>query len=148
MNRWTTHELPVERLQARPLRSRSAVTGMGKAGHRLLCLAAVATTALLAGPLHGQDNASRVSALIRDLNDPDFDRANAAAEQLSKYPQHRTEVVPALIEAIKTRDWNRCAGDVRDTIARTLGELKAREAVVPLLEVVKSSKPIEHECAQ
>jgi HEAT repeat protein len=121
---------------------------MGKGGPRLLYLAAVVTTALLAGPLHGQDNASRVSALIRDLNDPDFDRAIAAAEQLSKYPQHRMEVVPALIEAIKTRDWNRCAGDVRDAIARTLGELKAREAVVPLLEVIKSGRPIEHECAQ
>lgn len=57
-------------------------------------------------------------------------------------------MVPALIEAIKTRDWNRCAGDVRDAIARALGELKAGEAVVPLLEVVRSGKPIEHECAQ
>lgn len=37
---------------------------------------------------------------------------------------------------------------MRDTIAQTLGELKATEAVVPLLEVVKSGKPIEHECSE
>lgn len=100
------------------------------------------------GPAHGQDDASRVSALIRDLKDPEFDKANEAAEQLRKYPRHRAQIVPALIEAIKTRDWDRCAADVRDTIARTLGELKAKEAVAPLLEVVKSGKPIEHECVE
>jgi HEAT repeat protein len=114
---------------------------------RLLYLAVAAAVALPAGLAQGQD-ASAVSALIRDLKATDFDKAPAAAEQLRKYPQSRAQIVPALIEAIRTRDWNRCGADVRDTIARTLGELKAKEAVVPLLEVVKSGKPIEHECVE
>ena len=115
---------------------------------RLLCLAVVAAVALPAGPARGQDDASKVSALIRDLKDPDFDKAYAAAEQLPKYPAHRPQVVAGLIEAITTRDWNRCGGDMRQTIARALEELKAKEAVVPLLDVVKSGKSIEHECAE
>lgn len=115
---------------------------------RLLCLAVAAALALPAGPAHGQDDASKVNALIRDLKDPDFDKASGAAEQLRKYPQYRAQVVAGLIEAITTRDWIRCAGDMRDTIARALGELKAKEAVVSLLEVVKSGKSIEHECAE
>lgn len=115
---------------------------------RLLCLTVAAAVALPAGPSHGQDDASTVRALIRDLKDLDFDKAYRAAEQLGKYPRYRTQVVAGLIEAIRTRDWNRCAGDMRDTIARTLGELKAKEAVAPLLEVVKSGKPIDHECAE
>ena len=115
---------------------------------RLLCLAVVAAVALPAGHARGQDDASKVSALIRDLKDPDFEKSYGAAEQLPKYPQYRTQVVPGLIEAIRTCDWNRCAGDMRDAIARTLEELKAKEAVVPLLEVVKSGKSIEHECAE
>ncbi len=56
--------------------------------------------------------------------------------------------MPALIEAIRTREWSRCGGDVRDAIARSLGELGAREAVTPFLELVKSGKPIEHECVE
>lgn len=115
-------------------------------GRRLLYLAVGAALAL-PGLARGQD-ASVVGALLRDLRAPDFDRAYAAAAELRKYPQARAQIVPALIEAIRTRDWHRCGADVRDTIARTLGELKAKEAVVPLLEVVKSGKPIEHECVE
>ena len=115
---------------------------------RRLCLALVAAVLLATGPAHGQDAASPVSALIRDLKDPDFDKAYPAAEELRKHPQYRAQVVAGLIDAIRTRDWNRCGGDMRDTIAGTLGELKAKEAVVPLLEVVKSGKSIEHECSE
>ncbi len=118
------------------------------AARRLLYLAVAAAVALPTGPAHGQDDASTVSALIRDLKSRDFDKAHGAVGQLRKYPQYRAQIVPALIEAIKTGDWNRCAADVRDTIARTLGELKAKEAVVPLLEVAKSGKPIDHECVE
>ena len=115
---------------------------------RLLCLAVVAAGALPASHAHGQDDASTVSALIRDLKDPDFDKAYRAAEQLRKYPQYRAQVVAGLLEAITTRDWNRCAGDMRQTIAGALEALKAKEATVPLLDVVKSGKSIEHECAE
>ena len=63
---------------------------------------------LLAGLAHGQDDASKVRALIRDLKDPDFDKAYGAAEQLRKYPQQRALIVAGLIDTITTRDWNRC----------------------------------------
>ena len=71
-----------------------------------------------------------------------------AAQELGKYPQHRAQVVPALIEAITTRNWDRCPADVRDATARTLAELGAKEAVVPLLALVKSGTPIDHECVE
>ena len=96
----------------------------------------------------GQDSARTVSALIRDLRSAEFEKANAAARELARYPQHRAQIVPALIEAIRIREWDRCTGDMRDTIARALGELKAREAVVPLLELAKSGKTIDHECVE
>lgn len=115
---------------------------------RVLHLAVALAVMLPAGPAYSQDDAGRVSALIRDLQDPEFDTAHGAVEQLREFPRYRAQIVPALIEAIKTRDWNRCAADVRDAIARALGELKAKEAVAPLLEVVKSGKPIEHECVE
>lgn len=121
---------------------------MGTAARLLLSLAAAAAVALPPGPARAQDEAGTVNALIRDLRSPDFETANGAAAELGKHPRYRAQIVPALVEAIRTRDWNRCAADVRDTIARTLGALKAREAVAPLLEVVKSGKPIEHECVE
>jgi HEAT repeat protein len=89
-----------------------------------------------------------VGALLADVKSPDFDRAYAAAERLGHYPAERARIVPALIDAISTREWNRCGGDMRDAIARSLGELGARESVVSLLEVVTSGKPIEHECVE
>lgn len=114
----------------------------------LLGFAVLAAVALPASSAHGQEAASAVNALIRDLKDPDFDKAYRAAEQLGKYPQYRAQIVAGLIDAITTGAWNRCAGDMREAIAGLLGELKAKEAVVPLLEVAKSDKSTEHECAE
>ena len=112
---------------------------VARAARRLVGVAVAVAASLLAAPGHAQDEASRVAAPIRDLGDPDFERANAAAEQLRKHPEPRAQVVAGLIEAITTRDWNRCAGDMRDTIARMLGELGAREAVVPLQEAIAAA---------
>lgn len=101
-----------------------------------------------AGIVYAQDEAARVSALLRDLKNPDFETAFAAAESLGQHSAYRAQIVPALIAAVKTPDWNRCGGDMRDAIARSLGELNAREAVVPLLELLKSGRPIDHECVE
>jgi HEAT repeat protein len=103
---------------------------------------------LSAGGPRAQTDTPAVNAMLRDLASDDFDRAYQAAEGLGKHPAHKAQIVAALIEAIRTRDWSRCAGDVRDTIARTLGGLGARESVGPLLEVVRSGKSIEHECLE
>jgi hypothetical protein len=37
---------------------------------------------------------------------------------------------------------------MRDAIARTVTDLKAKDAVLPLLDLVKSGKSIEHECVE
>jgi HEAT repeat protein len=103
---------------------------------------------LAAGVAAAQGDAARVTALLRELKNPDFDRASAAADELHKYPQLRQPIVAGLIDAVRTGAWNRCGGDMRDAIAAYLGELKATEAVVPLIEVVKSGKSIEHECVE
>ena len=100
-----------------------------------------------AGAASAQGDASVVTGLLRDLLGRDFDRAHGAAERLREYPASRAQIVPALIQALRTtREWDRCSADVRDAAARSLAELKAKEAVVPLLDLVKSGTPIAHEC--
>ncbi len=94
------------------------------------------------------DEASTVKRLLGEVRSSDFETAYAAAQQLREHPASRREIVPVLIDAITRGEWNRCAGDMRDAIAATLGELKARDAVTPLLDLVKSGKPIEHECVE
>ncbi len=101
-----------------------------------------------AGVAQAQEEAARVSALLQDLKSSDFETAFTAAESLGGYSAYRAKIVPALIAAVKTPDWNRCGGDMRDATAQSLGELNAREAVVPLLELAKSGRTIEHECVE
>ena len=97
-------------------------------------------------PSSAQPDADVVATLLRDLQSRDFDRAHSAAAKLAKYPAHRARTVPVLIQALASREWDRCSADARDEIARTLATLKARDAVTPLVDLVKSGKPIEHEC--
>src|SRR5437879_2921904 len=88
------------------------------------------------------------TALIRALQGREFTEAFAAAERLADFAAQRAQVVPALIDAVRNREWASCSGDVRDAAARSLAQLKAKEAVVPLLELVKSGRPLEHECVE
>lgn len=121
-------------------------------GRRLVnALAVLAGAGVLAGmPIgaHAQADGARVRSLIRDLKSRDYDTANGALDRLSTMTHPRPEIVAGLIEALRTGEWNRCGGDMRDGIARTLGEWGAKGAVAPLLQLVKSGKPIEHECSQ
>src|SRR5207253_2482751 len=78
--------------------------------------------------------------LIRALQGREFTEAFAAAERLADFAAQRAQVVPALIDAVRNREWASCSGDVRDAAARSLAQLKAKEAVVPLLELVKSGR--------
>lgn len=94
------------------------------------------------------DEAATVNGLLADLKKADFERAITAAQRLGQYPRQRARIVPALIGAVKTGDWARCGGDMRDAIARTLVDLKAKEAVVPLLELAGSGRTIDHECVE
>ncbi len=122
---------------------------MGDVTPRLLLVLFVSAIVLLTGAAaRGEDEAATVASLIRNLKDPDFQIASSAAQTLSEHPRFKAQIVPALIEAIKTRDWKRCGGDMRDYIARALMQLKAREAVPALLELAASDKPIDHECVE
>jgi len=104
-----------------------------------LCLTVVA-------PAGAQRSGAQPTAaeLIRALQGREFTEAVGAAERLGAYASQRAQVVPAL----RNREWASCSGDVRDAIARSLAQLKAKEAVVPLLELVKSGKPLDHECVE
>jgi HEAT repeat protein len=115
---------------------------------QFLGLAVSAIVALAGGESLAQDEAITVSARLRDLKSSDFERAFTAAQSLGRYPRQRARIVPALIAAIKTGRWPRCGGDMRDAIARTLVDLKAKEAVVPLLELAASGRTIDHECVE
>lgn len=95
-----------------------------------------------------EDETTTANALLADLKGADFERAITAAQRLGRYPRLRARIVPALTAAIKTGDWPRCGGDMRDAIARVLVELKAKEAVVPLLELAASGRTIDHECVE
>ena len=114
----------------------------------LALLGLVLFVGLGAGTACAQGEAAKVRGLLRDLESPDFETAFHAAESLGDHPAYRTQIVPALMAAMKTPGWSRCSGDMRDAIARSLGALNAREAVVPLLELVKSGRSIEHECVE
>lgn len=94
-----------------------------------------------------ENDTETVNNLLKDLKSSDYEKAWGAAQQLSRFPQHRTQIVPALIEALHNQ-WSNCSGDIREAIASSLAGLKAKEAVFPLLELVKSGKSIEHECAE
>ena len=108
-----------------------------------LCLA-------IAVPAAAQRPGASPSAaeLIRTLRGREFTEAVGAAERLGGYAPERAQVVPALLDALQNREWASCSGDVRDAIARSLAKLRAKEAVVPLLELVRSGKPLDHECVE
>ena len=115
--------------------------------YRLLWPALLAVVVLVA-TAHAQGDAARVAALLRQLKDRDYEIASAAARELDRSPRTRVPIVAGLIDALRTGEWDRCGGDMRDSIARTLIDLKAKEAVVPLLDLVKSGKAIDHECVE
>jgi HEAT repeat protein len=123
---------------------------LGKLGPIPLLLGLVVWTAAALGSSGAlaADETITVNALLGDLKGADFERAITAAQRLGRYPRQRPRIVSAFIAAIKTGDWPRCGGDMRDAIARALVELGAKEAVVPLLELAASGRTIDHECVE
>lgn len=116
-----------------------------------VALTFVSVIVLLGSPARAQNEAATVNQLLRDLKAADYETADSAARAawtLRDRPRFKAQIVPALIEALKTREWNRCSGDMRDSIARLLIEFKARDAVPALLDLAASSKTIDHECAE
>ena len=61
--------------------------------------------------------------------------------------QQREETVNVLTTALK-KEWARCAGDIRQSIAIQLAAMKAKEAIPDLLQLISEKKNIDHECAE
>jgi len=116
---------------------------MRRTAHCLIFLAILVGSPCLA---RAEDTTS-VKKLLKDLRAPDYMQAWGAADKLARFSQYRAEIVPALIEALN-HEWEQCSGDVRQVIAKSLVELGAKEAVFPLLQLVRSGKSIEHECVE
>jgi HEAT repeat protein len=115
---------------------------------RLRAVLVSVTVVVLATPVFAEDPGGTVTRLLGDVQGRDVDTALSAAQALAQHAEQRAQIVPVLIQAIRTGAWPRCSGDMRDAIARTLGALGARDAVVPLLELAKSDKTIDHECVE
>lgn len=62
-------------------------------------------------------------------------------------PQQREEAVKILTGALK-KEWVRCTGDIRQSIALQLATFNAKEAIPDLLGFIKEKKNIDHECAE
>jgi HEAT repeat protein len=115
---------------------------------QLIGLGLVTLLALVTPASAQRPAAASAADLIRALQGREFTEAFAAAEALGRMPAQRAQVVPALVDALRNREWATCSADVRDAIGRSLSELKAKDAVGPLLELVKSRKPLDHECVE
>lgn len=109
--------------------------------------ALLALSVLLTSATHASASEPRtIERLLNDLRSPDYEAAWSSAQALGKSSAPKPRVVPALLDALK-RTWARCTGDIHESVARALADLGAREAVVPLLEVVKRGH-VAHECAE
>ncbi len=62
-------------------------------------------------------------------------------------PEQKKEEVRVLTEGLK-KEWARCTGDIRQSIAGRLAYIKAKEAIPDLLELIRAKKNIDHECAE
>src|SRR3989442_1489209 len=97
-----------------------------------LCLA-------LATPAAGQKPAGQPAAseLIRTLQGREFTEAVGAADRLGGFASQPAQVVPAVIDVLRNREWAACSGDVRDAIARSgaraLGLIDNPSVTIPVL---------------
>jgi HEAT repeat protein len=93
--------------------------------------------------------AESLEELKKALQGNDVETAWKAVEGMPQIssPQQREEAVKILTSALK-KDWIRCAGDIRQSIAIQLATFNAKEAIPDLLELIREKKKIDHECAE
>ncbi len=65
----------------------------------------------------------------------------------SNYTNEKARLVTVLVEALNY-EWDRCSGDLRQSIAHALIDLRAKEAVIPMIDILRSGKSTGHECAE
>ena len=93
--------------------------------------------------------ADSLDELKKALQTNDVEVAWKAVDEMPKKvsPRQREETVKVLTKALK-KEWVRCAGDIRQSIAMQLAAIDAKGAIPDLLELVREKKSIEHECAE
>jgi HEAT repeat protein len=93
--------------------------------------------------------ADSLEELKKALQDNDVEVAWKAIDAMPKkmFLQQREETIKVLTTALR-KDWPRCAGDIRQSIAIQLATINAKEAIPDLLELVKEKKNIDHECSE
>ena len=93
--------------------------------------------------------ADSLEELKKALQANDVEAAWKAVDEMPQKisPQQREETVRVLMTALK-KEWARCAGDIRQSIAIQLATINAKEAIPELLELIREKKNIEHECAE
>jgi HEAT repeat protein len=93
--------------------------------------------------------ADSLDDLKKALQGNDVEVAWKAVDGMPKKipPQQRQETVKILTAALK-KDWARCTGDLRQSVAMQLEAMDAKEAVSDLLGLIKEKKNIDHECAE
>ena len=93
--------------------------------------------------------AESLEELNKALQANDVEEAWKAVDEMPQKisPQQREEAIKILMRGLK-KDWVRCAGDIRQSIANQLAALNAKEAIPDLLELIRQKKSIDHECAE
>jgi hypothetical protein len=93
--------------------------------------------------------AESLEGLKKALHGNDIEAAWKAVDGMPQKisPEQREEAVKILTGALK-KEWVRCAGDMRQSIAIQLATIKAKETIPDLLELIREKKNIDHECAE
>jgi HEAT repeat protein len=93
--------------------------------------------------------AESLEELNKALQGNDVEAAWKAVEGIPQKiaPQQREEAIKILTRGLK-KEWVRCAGDIRQSIANQLAALNAKEAIPDLLGLISEKKNIDHECSE
>jgi hypothetical protein len=93
--------------------------------------------------------AESLEELNKALLGNDVEAAWKAVEGMPRKisPEQREEAIKTLTGGLK-KEWIRCAGDIRQSIASQLAALNAKEAIPDLLVLIREKKNIDHECAE
>jgi hypothetical protein len=93
--------------------------------------------------------AESLEELNKALQGNDVEEAWKAVDGMPQKisPQQREEAIKILTRGLK-KEWVRCAGDIRQSIANQLAALNAKEAIPDLLGLIRQKKSIDHECAE
>ena len=93
--------------------------------------------------------ADPLDRLKRALQDNDVEAAWKAVDGMpQKISSAQREEAIKILTGGSKKEWVRCTGDIRQSIANQLAALNAKEAIPDLLGLIREKKNIVHECAE